>query len=263
MIGNLLKSPAARPYLITIGGVTLAAMAFIAGASSRQDDISTAADMPAPVATPKSVMEEWDSPRPVVVPSGKRLRIHAEPHSESPVLANLMPGAVAYGAARLLPSGDTSFDPWIRLRSHGGVAGWCQSSCGAPVAVEEAEELVLRDKQRFEQRLRQLLDSVTVAAVQERRLHPASNIVELLITTPLTSTQSSSSYVVSTSAIMKGALLGINTYKVDFEVTLFVDLNRELLTASSVSVERVDFIGETKNEWIRPKDVANLLMFLP
>lgn len=145
---------------------------------------------------------------------------------------------------------------WFKVTTRLGDVGWSRTRQFEFLAWDQAEKRIRRDETVFEERVYRLIEEEARKKVIQR--HPASEMGDFLIVTPL-ERRSSHAYQVDACALARGKLLGINKFRVDLRLKLFMELDPSELGNSVVRVRRVEVLSDEQTEGLGGIESVGLL----
>lgn len=208
-------------------------------------------------------VEELAYPSSAVVRNGPAVSLLRHTEDTGFPLAELTSRTVVQVSAYTRPDTGTSLDrSWCLLTTRSGREGWAACNRLRFITDEEAEEIVLRDQQEFESRVRRSILSAAEAAIEDSRVHPLPNLRQIWIAEPLSTAASTSQAETTVSALMLGKYIQFNKYQVDVRVSLYLDLDRDRLSRSTVEVQSAEVVGNQRVSGVGTEHVVELFSLL-
>jgi hypothetical protein len=191
----------------------------------------------------------------VSAPEG--IKLFAEPRISNNEIETLPINTVLWVLEEVQDSGQGH---WYRLKTRSGLEGWSQGPINL-CSVQKTQQLISSDRETFEKKLRDLILDAAAKQISQENPHSPMYIVSKEITSPLTP-EGGNSYSVTVSCSMAGRFQGRNRSRLDVKVDLFVDLNKDLLSASAARVKNVAIIGNQGSEEAPAEAKISLLKYL-
>lgn len=200
------------------------------------------------------------STRPSKVSGSEGIKLFTQPNMSSVEIKILREGTVVWV---LDETNKPSTGRWYQLRTRSGVDGWSRGPL-AFCSFQEAQSAISKDREAFEDRLRQMILDEAVEEVKAKNLHPMSNLVSKTITSPITpENEAANSYSVNVAVLMEGSILHRTKHVLELKVDLFLELDKDLLSTSAVRVKNVAIIQDKRTEEMPMEEKLGLLKLLP
>lgn len=196
--------------------------------------------------------------RPAKISAADETRLFTEPNTASVEVKTLKQGTIVW----VLDETKKSTGHWYRLKTRSGADGWTQGSVEF-CSVQEAQLAISRDREAFEDRLREMILDAAVNEVQAKNLHPLSNLISKTITTPLVrDSEDSDTYSVNVAALMVGKILQRTKHRLDLKVDLVVDFDKDMLDKSTARIKNVAITGDQTTDQMPVVEQLSLLKFI-
>ena len=205
---------------------------------------------------PVEEVQEYEGDGYAMVVDGTGADVFEAHDRRSRLVKALPPGAVVRAIGEAGSQGKVAY---YNVVTRSGTVGWCKRWDLDPVTDDEAELLVLRDNQSFEQSLLDTIDTAARLHIETKGIHSMSHVQEVQITNEVTPEASGSSFDIGVQVLMVGSILGMDKYQVDLTVNLLIYINRDHLTDCTIEVNRVTVTDDRQVAGMTPAQQIGLL----
>ena len=176
--------------------------------------------------------------------------------SRSRLLRYLPKGATVRALAEAGSKGKVAY---YKVRTRGGTIGWFKRWDLDSITEDEAELIILRDQQAFEQSLQDSIFNAARSHIKALGIHWLSHVQAIQLTNEIVPDASGSSIDFGVQALMVGSILGEDKHQIDLTVNVLIHLNRDHLSRSIVEVNRVVLTRDQKVDGLTLSQKLGLL----
>ncbi len=176
--------------------------------------------------------------------------------SRSRLLRYLPKGAIVRALAEAGSKGKVAY---YKVRTRSGTIGWFKRWDLDSITEDEAELIILRDQQAFEQSLQDSIFNAARSHIKALGIHWLSHVQAIQLTNEIVPDASGSSIDFGVQALMVGSILGEDKHQIDLTVNVLIHLNRDHLSRSIVEVNRVVLTRDQKVDGLTLSQKLGLL----